>query len=169
MRYIKYLALLSVLILPLAHSQAQVSVGIGYGPAYGYVGGPPVCSYGYYDYYPYACAPYGYYGPDWFVGGVFIGAGPWYHSYWGHGGYWGRRDWDDRRGFYGRRWDRGRGFDRGEGFRGGFRGGETRAFARGGEFHGSGFRGNGGVRGNGGFHGDGGGGFHGGGHGGGHR
>ncbi|MGB8113291.1 MAG: hypothetical protein WCF22_05940, partial [Candidatus Sulfotelmatobacter sp.] len=25
-------------------------------------------------------APYGYYGPDWFVGGVFIGAGPWFHG-----------------------------------------------------------------------------------------
>ncbi|MFZ0270441.1 MAG: hypothetical protein WB524_03860 [Acidobacteriaceae bacterium] len=52
-------------------AQAQVSVEIG--PA-------PVCPYGYYDYAPYACAPYGYYGPEWFTGGVFIGAGPWYHG-----------------------------------------------------------------------------------------
>jgi hypothetical protein len=29
----------------------------------------PVCSYGYYDYAPYSCAPYGYYGPEFFVGG----------------------------------------------------------------------------------------------------
>ena len=29
---------------------------------------------------PYGCAPYGYYGPEWFVGGVFIGAGPWFHG-----------------------------------------------------------------------------------------
>ena len=38
----------------------------------------PDCSWGYYSYYPYACAPYGYYGPGWFYGGLFIGAGPWY-------------------------------------------------------------------------------------------
>jgi hypothetical protein len=54
-------------------AQAQVSVGVNIGPA-------PVCPYGYFDYAPYDCAPYGYYGPDWFVGGVFIGAGPWFHG-----------------------------------------------------------------------------------------
>ena len=54
-----------------AHS--QVSVGVNIGPA-------PVCPYGYFDYAPYDCAPYGYYGPDWFVGDVFIGAGPWFHG-----------------------------------------------------------------------------------------
>ena len=48
--------------------------------------GPPVCEWGYYAYYPYACAPYGYYGPDWFYGGVFIGAGPWYGWGWGTAG-----------------------------------------------------------------------------------
>jgi hypothetical protein len=53
--------------------QAQVSVGVNIGP-------PPVCPYGYYDYAPYPCAPYGYYGPEWFSGGVFIGAGPWFHG-----------------------------------------------------------------------------------------
>ena len=47
MRYLRYLALLSVLMLPLSYSQAQVSVGVGVGG--GYVAGPPVCSYGYYD------------------------------------------------------------------------------------------------------------------------
>jgi hypothetical protein len=26
-----------------------------------------------------AC-PYGYYGPEWFAGGVFVGAGPWFHG-----------------------------------------------------------------------------------------
>jgi hypothetical protein len=26
------------------------------------------------------CAPYGYYGSEWFTGGVFIGAGPWFHG-----------------------------------------------------------------------------------------
>src|SRR5580658_7657608 len=39
-------------------------------------GGARVPVYGYFSYAPYTCAPYGYYGPDWFVGGVFIGAGP---------------------------------------------------------------------------------------------
>jgi hypothetical protein len=52
-------------------SQAQVEVNIG---------PPPVCPYGYYDYPPYECAPYGYYGPEWFNGGVFIGVGPWFHG-----------------------------------------------------------------------------------------
>jgi hypothetical protein len=59
---------------------AQVSVGVDIGPA-------PVCPYGYFDYAPYDCAPYGYYGPDWFVGGVFLGAGPWFHGphgFYGH-------------------------------------------------------------------------------------
>src|SRR5580658_6721550 len=54
-----------------AQSQAQVSVNIGVAP---------VCPYGYYDFAPYACAPSGYYGPEWFTGGVFIGAGPWFHG-----------------------------------------------------------------------------------------
>lgn len=51
------------------------------------VGGPPICPYGYYETPPYACAPDGYYGPEWFNGGVFIGAGPWYHGpgrFYGH-------------------------------------------------------------------------------------
>jgi hypothetical protein len=50
-------------------------------------GGPPVCPYGYYEAPPYNCAPDGYYGPEWFSGGVFIGAGPWYHGadhFYGH-------------------------------------------------------------------------------------
>ncbi|MGC0774126.1 MAG: hypothetical protein WB543_14430, partial [Candidatus Acidiferrum sp.] len=99
MRYLRYLALFAICALPAAlPSQAQVSVGVGvgYGPGYyddGYDDAPPVCVYGYYSYYPYACAPYGYYGPDWFYDGVFIGAGPWFHGfrggYWGRGGYYG--------------------------------------------------------------------------------
>lgn len=52
-------------------ANAQISVQIGE---------PPVCPYGYFDYAPYNCAPYGYYGPEWFNGGVFIGAGPWFHG-----------------------------------------------------------------------------------------
>ena len=83
MKYLRYVALLALLTLPLAYSQAEVRVGVGFG---GYVAGPPVCAYGYYPDYPYGCAPYGYYGPSWFASGIFIGAGPWYHS-WGHPSY----------------------------------------------------------------------------------
>jgi hypothetical protein len=54
-------------------AQAQVGVGVDIGVA-------PDCPYGYYDVAPYACAPAGYYGPEWFNGGVFIGAGPWFHG-----------------------------------------------------------------------------------------
>ena len=52
-------------------TQAQVNINIG---------AAPDCPYGYYDVAPYNCAPYGYYGPEWFTGGVFIGAGPWFHG-----------------------------------------------------------------------------------------
>jgi hypothetical protein len=55
-------------------TQAQVSFGVQ-------IGSEPACPYGYYDYTPYRCAPYGYYGPEWFSNGVFIGAGPWYHGH----------------------------------------------------------------------------------------
>lgn len=61
-----------------APSSAQVSVNIG---------AAPVCPYGYYDYSPYQCAPYGYYGSEWFTNGAFVGAGPWYrggHEFYGH-------------------------------------------------------------------------------------
>ena len=51
----------------------RVHVVAGIGPA-------PICPYGYFDEAPYACAPYGYYGPEWFNNGVFIGAGPWFHG-----------------------------------------------------------------------------------------
>ena len=69
--------------LPAMHSQAQVSIGVGVhlGPNYGVYNAPPVCEWGFYPDYPFGCAPYGYYGPEWFVDGVFIGAGPWYNFY----------------------------------------------------------------------------------------
>lgn len=73
-------ALTTVFLFCLPAARAQVTVGVNIGPA-------PVCPYGYFDYEPYDCAPYGYYGPDWFVGGVFIGAGPWFHGphgFYGH-------------------------------------------------------------------------------------
>jgi hypothetical protein len=56
-----------------APAKAQISIGIG-------IGGEPVCSYGYYGYAPYRCAPYGYYGPEWFSGGRFVGAGRWHRG-----------------------------------------------------------------------------------------
>ncbi len=60
--------------------EAKAQVGVEVGVA-------PDCPYGYYDAPPYNCAPYGYYGPEWFTGGVFIGAGPWFHgpsNFYGH-------------------------------------------------------------------------------------
>lgn len=70
---------------------AQVAIGIGVEPG---------CPYGYYDYAPYNCSPYGYYGPDWFNGGVFLGAGPWFR---GSRGFYGHVDnrYDPRRGYGG--------------------------------------------------------------------
>jgi hypothetical protein len=105
MRYLRFLALLSVCLFATSYAHAQrVVVGVGAGPVYGYAGPAPVCAYGYYGYYPYSCAPYGYYGPDWFAGGVFIGAGPWFHGYYGPRGYG-----FYRHGFYGRGYGYGHG------------------------------------------------------------
>ncbi len=71
----KYFALATVAGICFAatapQAKAQISINIG---------AAPVCPYGYYDYAPYSCAPYGYYGPEWFHGGVFVGAGPWFHG-----------------------------------------------------------------------------------------
>ncbi|MGA2715354.1 MAG: hypothetical protein ABSG41_19815 [Bryobacteraceae bacterium] len=55
------------------NAQAEVGVGVDIGVA-------PDCPYGYYDVPPYGCAPAGYYGPEWFNDGIFIGAGPWFHG-----------------------------------------------------------------------------------------
>src|SRR5580765_5890615 len=87
MRYLKYFALLAFLALPAAYSQAQVSIGVQIGPTYGIYNAPPVCEYGFYPTYPFGCAPYGYYGPEWFADGIFIGAGPWYNFYFTHAVY----------------------------------------------------------------------------------
>lgn len=129
MRYLRILAVLGICLVSASFAHAQrfvVGVGIG-APAY--VGPAPVCDYGYYPYAPYACAPYGYYGPDWFDGGVFIGAGPWFHGFYGRPGFYGHGGFYGGRGFYGRGDDH---FEHG-GFRGGFHGG-------GGGFHGGGRR-----------------------------
>lgn len=124
MRHLKYLVLLAALALPAAYSQAQVAIGVQIGPSYGIYNAPPVCEYGFYPDYPFACAPYGYWGPEYFVDGIFIGAGPWYNFYYTHPGFY--------RPFY---------VNRGFGFRGGFdhfRGG-GRIYERD-RFRGDGFR-----------------------------
>jgi hypothetical protein len=96
MRLLKFLPLLGLLCLmggTWSNASAQISVGVNIGP-------PPVCPYGYFYYPPYSCAPYGYYGPDWFIDGAFIGAGPWFH---GPAHFWGHVDnrWDPRHGYRG--------------------------------------------------------------------
>ena len=187
------LALLALLlIVPFAAmSHAQVAVGIGVGPAVvaaPYAYGPPVCDWGYYPYYPYDCAPYGYYGPSYFVSGVFIGVGPWYGWGWGHGyghygyghGWHGHDGWHGGHGYGG-----GYGNHVGNGYRGGYGGtrpvygGGGNGYAGGHPYTGTGYRGGmnlgpvggghvgggrvGGGFSGGGFHGGAGGGFHGGG------
>ena len=56
MKIVSSLALTAAAALLFAASspraEAQVAVGVNIGPA-------PVCPYGYYDYAPYPCAPYG--------------------------------------------------------------------------------------------------------------
>lgn len=93
------IAVACVAATPAKVDAAQVSIGVGIGAA-------PLCPYGYFDYAPYNCAPYGYYGPDWFADGIFIGAGPWYH---GRPGWYGHVDnrWDPRHGYHGPFPDRG--------------------------------------------------------------
>ena len=109
----------ALLTAPLA-ARAQVAVGIGIGPevvypAYEPVDVAPSCAYGYYGYYPYDCAPEGFYGPDWFLGGAFIGAGPFYHGFYGYP--WGFGFSHIGYGYYG---GFGRGFYGGYGYRGGY-------------------------------------------------
>jgi hypothetical protein len=75
MRGFTFLALAAVAAIgctvtaPKAEAQVTVDIGVA-----------PECPYGYYDTAPYGCAPTGYYGPEWFNAGVFIGAGPWFHG-----------------------------------------------------------------------------------------
>ena len=76
MRGLKTLLCTSALLAGMAMTpaaKAQIVVGVG-------IGIQPVCSYGYYDYAPYNCSPDGYYGPQWFNNGVFIGAGQWHRG-----------------------------------------------------------------------------------------
>jgi len=80
----KFLAVAAVagVFLLAAGPKAQAQVA-------GEVGVAPDCPYGYYDYAPYNCVPDGYYGSEWFDGGVFIGVGPWFH---GRGDFQGKVD-----------------------------------------------------------------------------
>ena len=84
-------AIAAATLMPSTIAPSQIAVGIGVAPE---------CPYGYFDYAPYDCAPYGYYGPDWFTGGVFLGAGPWFH---GPHGFYGHVDnrYDPRHGYHG--------------------------------------------------------------------
>jgi hypothetical protein len=72
---IKFLALAAVagVLLAASASKAQARLSVE-------VGAAPDCPYGYYDYAPYECVPDGYYGAEWFDGGVFVGVGPWFHG-----------------------------------------------------------------------------------------
>ena len=67
--------LATLAIVPRVNAQVVISIN------------PPVCSYGYYDYSPYGCAPMGFYGPGYFYNGIFLGVGPW--ASWGYGHGWG--------------------------------------------------------------------------------
>jgi hypothetical protein len=79
LNHILFLTAVAVLFCA-ASPSASAQVGLS-------IGEPPVCPYGYYEVPPYNCAPDGYYGPEWFSGGIFIGAGPWFHGpehFYGH-------------------------------------------------------------------------------------
>ena len=122
MNGLKYLALAAVAGLyftaAIPKAGAQISVSIGPEPG---------CPYGYYDYTPYNCAPSGYYGREWFNGGVFVGSGPWFH---GRSNFRGHVDnrFDQQRGYKGavpNRGDRPQAGNRG-GAAGHFKGNEVR-------------------------------------------
>jgi hypothetical protein len=82
MKLFRFIAVpvLAVMCLAGANTRAAAQISINIGVA-------PVCPYGYFNYAPYQCAPFGYYGPQWFTGGVFLGAGPWYRGPAGFHGY----------------------------------------------------------------------------------
>jgi hypothetical protein len=82
MKRFSFVIALATVALGVAAAAPRAEAGVSIN-----IGAEPVCPYGYYDSPPYACAPYGYYGSEWFRGGVFIGAGPWFHGpahFYGH-------------------------------------------------------------------------------------
>ncbi|MFZ0747103.1 MAG: hypothetical protein WAM85_22060 [Terracidiphilus sp.] len=68
--------LAGIAMAPVARAQISINIGV-----------QPACSYGYYGYAPYSCAPMGYYGPGYFYNGIFVGMGPW--AGWGYNHGWG--------------------------------------------------------------------------------
>lgn len=126
-----WMALLALPLTTAARAQVVMEDEVGIGPvlvAPPVVYAPPVCDWGYYPYYPYGCAPYGYYGPEWFADGIFIGIGPWYH--WGGHHGWG----PGGGGWRGHEWGGGGRREWGGGGRGGWPSGPPRAFGGGGNF-----------------------------------
>jgi hypothetical protein len=77
-KFVLFSAIAGLIVAAATAAQAQVSVNVGVAPD---------CPYGYYDVAPYTCAPPGYYGPEWFDGGAFIGVGPWFHGHEDFRGY----------------------------------------------------------------------------------
>jgi len=120
MNGIRFLALAAVAAIFItvgsSMAEAQLSVNIGVAPE---------CPYGYYDYTPYNCAPYGYYGREWFPGGVFLGVGPWFR---GHNEFRGHvnNSFDPQHGYNGRMPDRGERATRGDRAPRRFKGNEMR-------------------------------------------
>lgn len=141
-------------ITPAARAQISINIGV-----------QPVCSYGYYGYAPYACAPRGYYGSGYFYNGIFLGMGPW--AGWGYGHGWGgHRFSGDGGGRYhggmGRATYGGHSSNRGENHGGGARPGAGHGMSHASAPHGGASHGDGGHAHGGGSHG--GGGSHDGGH-----
>ena len=66
MSRIKFLGLAAIAAFAIAPGAPRAAAQINF-----YIGAAPDCPYGYYDYAPHNCAPDGYYGPEWFRGGVF--------------------------------------------------------------------------------------------------
>jgi hypothetical protein len=120
MHGIKFLTLAGIAAIGLAsttpQTQAQIDIRIG---------AEPSCPYGYYDYAPYSCAPDGYYGPQWFVGGRFVGAGRWFH---GPANFHGtvNNHFDQQHGYHGPVPNRGEHAPQGHQFGGHFQGNEER-------------------------------------------
>jgi hypothetical protein len=75
MSRIKFLGLAAIAAFAIAPGPPRAAAQSNF-----YIGTAPDCPYGYYDYAPHNCAPDGYFGPEWFRGGVFIGAGAWFHG-----------------------------------------------------------------------------------------
>ncbi len=104
MRYLKYFVLLGILLMGAGYAQAQVRLGVGVGPVYAGMALRLFARMATTGITRMRARRTAYYGPDWFVGGVFIGAGPWYHGLdLRSRGYYGRPGWAYGRGGYGYR------------------------------------------------------------------